>query len=108
MRSLIGWNAVVDVEERDRVTRELGAFLQNDALTASDLDQTDRREALIDELVQTAKVPSSHAFSGKDPSYEKKKPLFRRMSAKARVTLFDGGHELVSGAALAWLSKQRK
>ena len=51
MRSLIGWNAVVDAEERDRVTRELGAFLQNDALTASDLDQTERREALIDELV---------------------------------------------------------
>ena len=65
-------------------------------------------QALIDELVQTAKVPRSHAFSGKDPGYGIKKPLFRRMSAKARVTLFDGGHELVSGAALAWLSKQRK
>ena len=65
-------------------------------------------QALIDELVQTAKVPRSHAFSGKDPSYGIKKPLFRRMSGKARVTLFEGGHELVSGAALAWLSKQRK
>ena len=27
-----------------------------------------KRQALIDELVQTAKVPNSHAFSGKDPS----------------------------------------
>ena len=51
MRSLTGWNAIVDAEERDRVTSELGAFLQNDALVPSDLDQTDRREALIDELV---------------------------------------------------------
>ena len=65
-------------------------------------------QALIDELVQTAKVPDSHAFSGKDPSYGIKKPLFRRMSAKARFTLFDGGHELVPTAALAWLAKQRK
>ena len=51
MRSLTGWNAVVDAEERDRVSQELGRFLQNDALTASDLDQTERRETLIDELV---------------------------------------------------------
>ena len=51
MRSLTGWGAVVDAEERDRVTSELGAFLQNDALVTSDLDQTDRREALNDELV---------------------------------------------------------
>ena len=65
-------------------------------------------EALIEELVQAAKVPSSHAFSGKDLSYGKKQPLFRRISAKARVTLFDGGHELVAPAALAWLATRSK
>jgi pimeloyl-ACP methyl ester carboxylesterase len=65
-------------------------------------------QALIDELVQTAKAPDSHAFSGKDISYGKKQPLFRRASSKARVTLFDGGHELVASAALAWLIKSSK
>jgi len=65
-------------------------------------------QALIDELVQTAKAPDSHAFSGKDLSYGKKQPLFRRASSKARVTLFNGGHELVNSAALDWLKKQSK
>jgi pimeloyl-ACP methyl ester carboxylesterase len=65
-------------------------------------------QALIDELVQTAKAPDSHAFSGKDLSYGKKQPLFRRASSKARVTLFNGGHELVASAALAWLIKSSK
>ena len=65
-------------------------------------------KTLIDELVQTAKVPDSHVFSGKDLSYGKKQPLFRRASSKARVTLFNGGHELVVSAAIAWLIKCSK
>ena len=72
-------------------------------------DEKDRLPPdLIDELTRTAKVPSNYAFSGKDPSYGMKKPLFRRLSGKARVTLFDGGHELVTTAAIKWLSQQTK
>jgi len=72
-------------------------------------DEKDRLSpSLIDELTRTAKVPSASAFSGSDPSYGNKKPLFRRKSGKARVTLFDGGHELVSNAAIDWLSKQNQ
>jgi len=37
-----------------------------------------------------------------------KQPLFRRTSGKVRITIFDGKHELISQAALAWLEKQRK
>ena len=62
----------------------------------------------IDEIVRKAKVPKELIQSIEDASYGKKKPLFRRTSGKARVTLFDGGHELVPSAAWEWLAKQVK
>jgi hypothetical protein len=34
--------------------------------------------------------------------------LFRRESNNKRVTIFEGGHEGIPKAALAWLSRQRK
>lgn len=72
-------------------------------------DEKDRVPAdLIDELTRTAKVPAAHLFPGSDPSYGKKRPLFRRSSGKARLTLFEGGHEIVHAAALAWLVEMSK
>jgi len=62
----------------------------------------------IDEIVRKAKVPKALLEPIDDPSYGKKKPLFRRTSGKARVTLFDGGHELVPSAAWEWLEQQVK
>jgi hypothetical protein len=41
-----------------------------------------------------------------DPSYGARRVLFRRASGKARVTIFEGGHEVVEAAALAWLVAQ--
>ncbi|MFP6901070.1 MAG: prolyl oligopeptidase family serine peptidase [Opitutales bacterium] len=73
---------------------------------ANEADQLTQAE--IDEFVRTAKVPKGLVQAIDDPSYGKKKPLFRRVSGKARVTLFDGGHELVPTAAIAWLAKQTK
>ncbi len=81
--SLLAFNAVA--EEADRLT-----------------------QAEIDEFVRTAKVPKELVQAIDDPSYGKKKPLFRRTSGKARVTLFDGGHELVATAAIRWLAAQTK
>ncbi|MGL4594109.1 MAG: alpha/beta hydrolase family protein [Thermoguttaceae bacterium] len=43
-----------------------------------------------------------------DPLYEKKEVLFRRISGKTRLTIFDGGHDSVPNAALLWLSAQNK
>lgn len=34
--------------------------------------------------------------------------FLRRASGASRVTIFDGGHEWVAGAAIAWLAMQRK
>jgi poly(3-hydroxybutyrate) depolymerase len=43
-----------------------------------------------------------------DPVYGDHTPLFRRQSGQARVTLFEGGHELVEMAAIHWLRHQQR
>ena len=65
-------------------------------------------QAQIDEFVRKPKVPKALVEPIEDSSYGKKKTLFRRISGKARVTIFNGGHELVTSAALDWLTKQTK
>ncbi|MHC4572600.1 MAG: alpha/beta hydrolase family protein [Planctomycetota bacterium] len=59
-------------------------------------------------FVEKAQVPPRLKEKLSDPAYGEKVPLFRRVSGKARVTIFDGGHEIIYEAALTWLSKQRK
>tara|TARA_R110002073_G_scaffold240952_1_gene402767 strand:- start:2833 stop:3798 length:966 start_codon:yes stop_codon:yes gene_type:complete len=49
------------------------------------------------------KVPETLKQPISDPSYGSKQPLFRRSSGNATVTIFDGRHELVSEAAIAWI-----
>jgi len=63
-------------------------------------------KSLIDEFVGTAKVPKELIQSIKDASYGKKKILFRRISGNVRVTIFDGGHEMIPGALIAWLQEK--
>jgi len=68
--------------------------------------EVDRLPAtLIEELSKAPRIPKHLTKTGIDASYGEKRPLFRRSSGKARVTLFDGGHEFVATAALQWLSK---
>ena len=43
-----------------------------------------------------------------DPLYGDKRVLFRRASGNARVTIFDGGHEIIYEAALSWLAGTRE
>ena len=64
---------------------------------------------LIKEFTQTAKVPK--ALSGQastDSSYGEKTVRFRRDSGNVRVTIFQGGHEIIAPAALQWLARQQK
>lgn len=62
----------------------------------------------IDELVRTAKVPAAlRDRTLRDKTYGKKPPLFRREADNVRVTIFDGGHELISNAAIQWLESRR-
>ena len=59
-------------------------------------------------FVRNAKVPPHLAGKIEDDTYGDKQPLFRRTSGVVRMTLFDGGHELISRAAMSWLARQRK
>lgn len=84
------------------ISHSLGAF----NLLAAKKDRIAARD--IEYFVKHAKVPSHLQRPVTDPSYGKKTPLFRKSSGNARVTIFDGGHELVAPAALAWLERQKK
>ena len=60
-------------------------------------------------FVEKRAVPPHLKKKIKDPTYpESNKPLFRRTSNKARVTIFEGGHQTFFNAAFLWLEKQKK
>ncbi|SVE12388.1 uncharacterized protein METZ01_LOCUS465242, partial [marine metagenome] len=64
---------------------------------------------VIAEFVKTATVPKAlDRQAPEDVSYGKKAVLFRRQSSATRVTIFQGGHEIIPGAALQWLAKQKR
>ena len=72
-------------------------------------DPKDRlSESEIRFFVEEADVPTHLKVSLSDSTYGDKYPLFRRSSERATVTIFQGGHELIPGAAMNWLEKQRK
>lgn len=78
--SLEAWNAVV--EEQDRFPP----------------DQ-------IQTWFETQQFPESKI--GDDLLYVEHTPLFRQESGTTRITIFDGGHEIIHSAALNWLNAQR-
>lgn len=59
-------------------------------------------------FVEKAAVPQHLQQPLSDRAYGDKRPLFRRTSGAVRVTIFQGGHELIARAALEWLSHQRR
>ncbi len=61
-------------------------------------------DAEIAHFVEQAAVPSNLCSDASDPLYSEKRVLFRRVSGNARVTIFDGGHEIIYEAALNWLA----
>jgi len=59
-------------------------------------------------FVEQEAVPPHLRMEIEDATYGAKKPLFRRSSRRARVTIFEGGHDELFGAGLAWLERQRR
>ena len=85
------------------VSHTLNAF----NIVAKEADRLSGKQ--IDYVTAKRKVPKPlQRETETDAVYGKKKVLFRRRSGNARVTIFEGGHEIVHQAALEWLSKQRK
>lgn len=71
--------------------------------------ETEKLDAdVFAELYQTQQLPQGWAKAAPDASYANRQPLFRHQSDKARITLFEGTHEIVHQAALNWLARQRK
>jgi len=62
----------------------------------------------IESFYATQKLPSGWSAAAPDPVYGIHQPVFRATSGNTRITIFEGGHEIVHQAALNWLSKQRK
>ena len=63
----------------------------------------------INYFTNKSKVPKSLQSATPDSSYgENNQPLWRAQSNLARVTIFNGGHEMIPSAIFHWLSKQRK
>jgi dienelactone hydrolase len=65
-------------------------------------------EAEISYFVKEVRVPAHLQSKPSDPLYGQKQVLFRRQANQARLTIFDGGHEIIHEAALQWLAKQRR
>jgi dienelactone hydrolase len=73
---------------------------------ASEKDRIAEQDVIY--FTEKAEVPPHLRKELADPIYGLKAPLFRRKTGNARVTIFDGGHDIVYEAGLTWLSKQKK
>ncbi|RPH93142.1 MAG: hypothetical protein EHM72_16610, partial [Calditrichaeota bacterium] len=72
-------------------------------------DSPDRiADQLIAQMTSEASVPAELRQSLSDPYYSDRPVLFRRQSGPVRLTIFDGGHEILPNAALHWLQQQVK
>lgn len=65
-------------------------------------------EDTIRHIVERAEVPEPLRFEGTDDTYGDMPVLMRRESGSTRVTLFDGGHDIVRDAAHRWLAQHRR
>jgi pimeloyl-ACP methyl ester carboxylesterase len=62
----------------------------------------------IEAFYRTQQVPPALRGNYADPLYGPLAPVFRRVSGNVRVTIFNGGHQSSSYAALNWLAQQRQ
>ena len=71
-------------------------------------DPADRfSESEIEFMVKNEAVPEALQYQGEpDKSFREKTVLLRRISGNVRITIFEGGHDLLPHAALAWLNNQ--
>lgn len=69
-------------------------------------DEARLSEDLIERFYET-QIPST-PFSGTDSLYGQRQPVFRLTDNNVRLTIFNGGHEIIHNAGLNWLAAQRK
>ena len=87
------------------INHSLEAF--NLLCQANDLKQCRLTEAEIEYFIKNQSVPEHlRGERAEDLLYGEKKVLFRRTAGPVRLTIFDGGHEIITRAAMEWLSRQ--
>ena len=62
----------------------------------------------IEYMTRLEKIPEHLVFNGTDPAYGNYKVLMRRISGMVRITLFEGSHDILPGAGLAWCANQSR
>lgn len=62
----------------------------------------------IGEFYENQALPAGFEKADADPLYGRKKVVFRKVYKNSRVSIFQGGHEIIHNAALNWLAQQRK
>ena len=62
----------------------------------------------IQRMTNDVAIPQSLKQPIEDPLYRRMPALFRRTSGNVRVTVFNGGHDMLTEAALPWLAQQKK
>ena len=65
------------------------------------------RASEIRSMVKTESIPAGLKYGGKETD-RKHVILFRRHAGPARITIFEGGHEIDSQTAMNWLATKRK
>ena len=60
----------------------------------------------IDYIVEREEIPSPLRFEGEDPAYGAHRVLMRRASGKVRLTIFEGGHDILPEIAFGFLENQ--
>jgi pimeloyl-ACP methyl ester carboxylesterase len=62
----------------------------------------------IEYMVKNQAVPAHLLFDGVDEAYGANKVWFRRVSGNVRITVFEGGHDMVIPAAFGFLNNQER
>lgn len=62
----------------------------------------------ITRFYETMSPPVGRSEPGLDPLFGRKEVMFRKVSGNTRVTIFQGGHEILPRPGLNWLAQQRK
>jgi pimeloyl-ACP methyl ester carboxylesterase len=71
-------------------------------------DPADRfTESEIDFMVKNEAIPEALQYQGEpEAAFQEKTVLLRRVSGNVRITIFEGGHNILGQAACAWLANQ--
>jgi parallel beta-helix repeat protein len=84
------------------VSHSINAF----NVLAQDADKIS--DSAIEHIIGNKLIPEEMETNVADLYYGPKKPLLRRESNNARLTIFEGGHEIIPHAALYWLQQHSK